>query len=1194
LGLGGLAAGPAAAQQNELISINAAGTAAGNGPSGAVSGRMGPRASADGRFVVFESQADDLIPGGTTPGFINVFLRDRLTQTTTLISRNTVGTLDGNGRSFSPTITPDGRYIVFLSNATDLVTLTDANGTLLDLFRFDTCFGATGECAPTMELVSINFAGTASGNGRVSGPSSPLEVFPHPLRTFVVSDDGNRILFPSRATDLVENFVDGNGSTRADLYLRDMALGQTLLVTGNATAPATAGSNGLHGTYDMDPAGALVVFSSSSQDLTDPGDADSIFDMFVREVLTAGAGALASPFQAQQEPALGLGPPVNLTLGSDNHSTGTAGGIARVENRLVLGWETQATNQGPPSDGNRANDIFVAQLVGLVRVDGYFISTNSDRTATANGPSADLFFGKSSNGGLSLALTSSGTDLVQEPVVQPGIVNLYRGDINPDGTRSDNQLVSVCEGNVANSDIVEYWFSRDGTYVLTTDADNLGPASGGALQVYFLTDGTWEQLTLTPGGDAGGDGNATHPFVIGNGDGREHIVHVNRSTNFGYSNPFNVDQVLATTVTITVEPPPDEPMVESLMCTQGSEAEGGREVTCEAVVKLGDDDCRDACTYSWDTEPDCEGFGPTNPTTGVCRFGENQINLEACDTFNQCDNKSTTFTVTEEPSPPKIDFLELNVFHPEGDDGIGDLAFTVTLSHPHHDGVTVDYKTSDGRHPTADRNDLEHISGMLEWPKGTNDPQQITVHVFGDIRYERLETFDIALHNPSENAHLPLNCHSDDLPHEYCATGWILNDDEEPTGDWERDGLLVPILFPRRSSPSNELGHGTNPSQHVTAQTFLELQGETEVQARFELTTSDGAGQAGRDYLALTDFPVVIPAGETMATVTLTILEDPDAQAGEVRDFFVNITKAEDAEIGNGQLQVTIEYIENQAPVIDTINSNPGSPVPATSNAGASVSFSATASDAEGDPLTFAWSGDCGSSNASSPTLLCSIGPNTVTLAVGDGQGPPATRSIEVVVADYTVEAACQGGMPPCNSPTMATISAGQSVEFVLTVTGVNDTYDANISFACQNLPALTTCTFTPGNSLPNAPKGGASIILKIQTTAPGIAQLHAPGNPQGSQPPLLALWLGVPGLALFGMALAGGPRRRRGRRLGALCLLGVVLAMATLLAGCGAGGDFFTGFGSPGTPTGSHSVTINATGVGTLERSVNLTVVVQ
>src|SRR5215213_10004928 len=108
---------PAAAQTTEfmeLVSVNAAGTQAGNGQS------FGPRLSDDGRFVMFTSEASDLVANDNNNA-TDVFVRDLQTNTTTLVSVNSAGNGSGNRASFSPVMTPDGRFVMFASNATDLV-----------------------------------------------------------------------------------------------------------------------------------------------------------------------------------------------------------------------------------------------------------------------------------------------------------------------------------------------------------------------------------------------------------------------------------------------------------------------------------------------------------------------------------------------------------------------------------------------------------------------------------------------------------------------------------------------------------------------------------------------------------------------------------------------------------------------------------------------------------------------------------------------------------------------------------------------------------------------------------------------------------------------------------------------------------------------------------------------------------------
>jgi hypothetical protein len=82
--------------------------------------------SGDGRHVVFESFAQDLVPGDGNLFFEDLFVRDRQTNTTTRVSVDAAGG-DPNGPSFGLSISRDGRSVAFTSEATDLVP-DDGNG----------------------------------------------------------------------------------------------------------------------------------------------------------------------------------------------------------------------------------------------------------------------------------------------------------------------------------------------------------------------------------------------------------------------------------------------------------------------------------------------------------------------------------------------------------------------------------------------------------------------------------------------------------------------------------------------------------------------------------------------------------------------------------------------------------------------------------------------------------------------------------------------------------------------------------------------------------------------------------------------------------------------------------------------------------------------------------------------------------
>ena len=179
----------------ELVSVKAAGTAAGNGTS------PGMAMSADGSWIAFESQAGDLVAGDAN-GASDVFLRDLASGRTMLVSHNAAGS-SGNGASTAPQITPDGRWVLFASEASDLVS-GDTNG-VQDLFRYQTD-------SQGLERVSVmpdGFVGTTRAEMGVMTP------------------DGRLIVFQAR-------YVAGVGAGIlgwSELFARDRTTGQTARVS---------------------------------------------------------------------------------------------------------------------------------------------------------------------------------------------------------------------------------------------------------------------------------------------------------------------------------------------------------------------------------------------------------------------------------------------------------------------------------------------------------------------------------------------------------------------------------------------------------------------------------------------------------------------------------------------------------------------------------------------------------------------------------------------------------------------------------------------------------------------------------------------------------------------------------------------------------------------------------------------------
>ena len=228
------------------VSVSTAGVVA-NG------GSTEPSISADGRYVAFTSDSTNLVASDTNAES-DVFVRDRQTNTTTRVSVASAGT-QGNSFSNTPAISGDGRYVVFSSVASNLVT-GDSNSAL-DLFVRD-------RTANTTARVSISDTEAQANGQSLAG---------------VISPNGRYILFTSSATNLVTG--DTNGMD--DIFLRDITGGTTKRVS-----IATAGTQGVGdstGPTSISDDGRFATFDSFATNLVS-GDTNAQRDVFVRDLQT--------------------------------------------------------------------------------------------------------------------------------------------------------------------------------------------------------------------------------------------------------------------------------------------------------------------------------------------------------------------------------------------------------------------------------------------------------------------------------------------------------------------------------------------------------------------------------------------------------------------------------------------------------------------------------------------------------------------------------------------------------------------------------------------------------------------------------------------------------------------------------------------------------------------------------------------
>ena len=234
----------------------------GDGASGA------PSLSGDGRYVAFESEASDLVPGDTNTA-TDIFVFDRVSGEIARVSVTTTGD-EGDAKSASPTISTDGRYVVFLSQATNLA-LDDAG--YWHVFVHD-------RQTRTTEQVDVSSDGQAANGDAVSQPAG-------------ISSDGRYVAFSSLATNLVQkdarNLVAPyDGAPFSDVLVRDRVLGTITLVS--RTAAGLSGYGDSHSAR-ISADGRFVAFASTADNLAffdSSGDGFApvfrMSDVFVRDM----------------------------------------------------------------------------------------------------------------------------------------------------------------------------------------------------------------------------------------------------------------------------------------------------------------------------------------------------------------------------------------------------------------------------------------------------------------------------------------------------------------------------------------------------------------------------------------------------------------------------------------------------------------------------------------------------------------------------------------------------------------------------------------------------------------------------------------------------------------------------------------------------------------------------------------------
>ena len=209
-----------------------------------------PALSADGRYAAFYSDASNLVAGDTN-GARDAFVRDLQTGETTRVSVSSSGG-EANGDSFAPAISSDGRYVAFASSASNLVDgdTNDAN----DVFVRDRQSNTTAR-------VSVGFDG-GQANGGATSPRSAATGASSPSRS------------------AASNIASGDANGNRDVFVYDRQTGTAASVSVDR-AGAQARSRLV--TPMLSANGRFVAFTSFADNLI-PGDLNEGSDVFVRDL----------------------------------------------------------------------------------------------------------------------------------------------------------------------------------------------------------------------------------------------------------------------------------------------------------------------------------------------------------------------------------------------------------------------------------------------------------------------------------------------------------------------------------------------------------------------------------------------------------------------------------------------------------------------------------------------------------------------------------------------------------------------------------------------------------------------------------------------------------------------------------------------------------------------------------------------
>jgi hypothetical protein len=301
-----------------------------------------PSVDSQAAHAAFTSTASNLVGGVSFPPtnrqvyWMPVCTTSAACSAGELVSLSADGINPGNGDSYNPAISPDGRFVAFVSLATDLVSgLTTIDGKTPQVYLRDTCGGVTTSttsttCTPTTFLISTP-DGTTPGNGPGSQPS--------------VANDGAYVSFASTATNLGATAPNPNGAQ--EIFLRTVCLPSVVGATTTTTCTAfnslistpdgVTPANGSSSESKVASGGRFVAFASTATNLAagaGPTQQVYLYDTCLGAATTCTPSVTLISTPDGKTPGNALSEYPSITLGSSTATaTSTAGQFVAFASR---------------------------------------------------------------------------------------------------------------------------------------------------------------------------------------------------------------------------------------------------------------------------------------------------------------------------------------------------------------------------------------------------------------------------------------------------------------------------------------------------------------------------------------------------------------------------------------------------------------------------------------------------------------------------------------------------------------------------------------------------------------------------------------------------------------------------------------------------------------------------------------------